>query len=514
MRGLTRLALLVLPLAACQHAAGPHDGAPRHVSAPPARIAAVAAYSPTDPAPTEAALLEQAGFPAGAVGYVVLDAKTGETIAQLEDGRGFPPGSVAKLATCAAALEVFGPEHRFSTALLATGPIEGEVLAGDLILRGGGDPLLTTPELAQLVHALRARGVKKVAGHFYYDESLYAPAQRIDPGQDDDAWYDGGVGALALDGNLVTARWRPDGKGGVTAWAVPMGDTSFALGAEGPFKFARGPNARGEPWAVSPELPFQGDQRLPVWRPGEHAAQVFAGLARGMGLQIPPPDSMPAPDSVQKTDSMPAPASKAIVLAEHQSRPLADIARVVLENSHNVYAEMLALAVARHRLRRAPDLAEAAAALNAFWLEKGVTVDLKNGSGMSAQTRISPRAAAAIVTAADKLRGPAFFTLLPAAGLTGSLSKRLVTPDVALRVWAKTGTIAYANGLAGHLFSKAGRDLIFASFVGEPALREAAKARPARSRDDSAAAEEAEDAWLSRARSLQDALLVSWIARN
>ena len=514
MRRPASLALIALTLAACQHAAAPRTKA----AAPPSHLAAVGPYVPPEPQ-SEAALLEAADFPAGAVGYVVLDAKTGQIVSQLEADRGFPPGSVAKLATCAAALEVFGPGHRFQTTVWRTGLIARGVLAGDLILRGGGDPLLTTPELAQLVVALRDQGIRQVAGRFYYDESLYAPPRRIDPGQDDDAWYDGGVGALALDGNMVTARWRPDGHGGAMAWAVPMGDTSFTLGGGGPFKFARGPAPRGEPWAASPELSAQGDQRLPVWRPGEHAAQVFAGLARSMGIELPPPDALP-----QVAGPLPAggleggrraiDAANLKPVAAHESRPLADIARVILENSHNVYAEMLALAVARRRLDRAPTLDEAAQELTAFWREKGVTIDLKNGSGMSGQTRFSPRATAAILTAADKLLPPQFFTLLPAAGLSGSLAKRLVTPDAALRVWAKTGTIAYANGLAGHLFTKPGRDLIFASFVGEPALREAAKARPPTTRAEAEAADEAEDAWLARARSLQDALLLSWIARN
>src|SRR5207237_6383677 len=122
------------------------------------------------------------------------------------------------------------------------------------------------------------------AARLLYDESLYALPERIDPGQDDDADYDPGVGALALEGNLVTLRWRPAGASAVQAWASPPGAVEVALQPEaGPNRFARGVPPRAEQWAMSPALPSKGDQRLPVWRPGGHAAQVVAAVLRAVG---------------------------------------------------------------------------------------------------------------------------------------------------------------------------------------------------------------------------------------
>ena len=110
--------------------------------------------------------------------------------------------------------------------------------------------------------------------------------------------------------------------------------------------------------------------------------------------------------------------------------------------------------------------------------------------------------------------GAPFFSLLPGAGLSGTLGRRLSAPDVALRAWAKTGTLSYAAGLAGQLFPRSGRELIFAAFVAEPTLRDAARAHPPSTRADADAAEAVDDAWLVRARALQDSLVTLWIARH
>src|SRR5918995_1761336 len=81
------------------------------------------------------------------------------------------PASTAKLATAVAALDVLGPEHRFRTELLTSGVIEHGVLRGDLILRGGGDPLLDLPDLLGLAVRLENTGIREVDGHFLIDDS-------------------------------------------------------------------------------------------------------------------------------------------------------------------------------------------------------------------------------------------------------------------------------------------------------------------------------------------------------
>lgn len=83
--------------------------------------------------------MEDAGL-GGHSSFVVADAVTGEVLESFSALRAHPPASVTKAVTALYALEMLGPQFRFETRLLGTGPIENGVLKGDLILAGGGRP--------------------------------------------------------------------------------------------------------------------------------------------------------------------------------------------------------------------------------------------------------------------------------------------------------------------------------------------------------------------------------------
>src|SRR4051812_34898866 len=101
----------------------------------------------------------------GSGGFVVLDGKTGRTIAQSAQSIVRPLGSTAKLLTTGAALRTLGPGYRLATTLLAGGTIDGAgTLTGDLVLAGGGDPTLGEAQLQRLADAVVARGIRTVTG--------------------------------------------------------------------------------------------------------------------------------------------------------------------------------------------------------------------------------------------------------------------------------------------------------------------------------------------------------------
>src|SRR4051794_31916443 len=74
-------------------------------------------------------------------GAHVVDLGTGRTLYSQDASVPRIPASVGKLYTTAAALERFGPQGALSTQVLGSGTVDPTgVLAGDLYLRGGGDP--------------------------------------------------------------------------------------------------------------------------------------------------------------------------------------------------------------------------------------------------------------------------------------------------------------------------------------------------------------------------------------
>jgi len=79
------------------------------------------------------------------------------------------PASVTKIATTLALLERLGPQHRFTTRVLGTGPLEGDRLRGDLVVQGGHDPFFVYESALLLLSGLNQRGLRRVDGGFRID---------------------------------------------------------------------------------------------------------------------------------------------------------------------------------------------------------------------------------------------------------------------------------------------------------------------------------------------------------
>jgi len=76
-----------------------------------------------------------------------------------------PAASLTKVATSLAALQTWGPDHQFTTLISTTGLVQNGVLKGDLIVQGGGDPLMVWEEAIALGNDLHRAGITKVTGN-------------------------------------------------------------------------------------------------------------------------------------------------------------------------------------------------------------------------------------------------------------------------------------------------------------------------------------------------------------
>lgn len=86
------------------------------------------------------------------VGLLVVDAATGAVVSDRGGDQLMLPASTMKIVTAVATLATLGAERRLTTRVRAG------ATPGDLVLEGGGDPLLTTTELQRLA----ARAAKAV----------------------------------------------------------------------------------------------------------------------------------------------------------------------------------------------------------------------------------------------------------------------------------------------------------------------------------------------------------------
>jgi D-alanyl-D-alanine carboxypeptidase/D-alanyl-D-alanine-endopeptidase (penicillin-binding protein 4) len=306
------------------------------------------------------------------------------------------PASNMKLLVAAAALDVLGADHRFTTSLI--GNRVGGSIIGNLWLVGGGDPVLSTRAypatqpypttsptvLDELADALRDSGITKVTGSVVGDESRYDDERYVP------TWGDG---IRAIEAGPLSALMVDDGS--------LLGD---------PFKPAQ---------------------------PAVGAATAFTRLLQARGITV-----IAAP----RSGSAPSGGTK---LAELTSAPLSELLSDVLANSDNNAAELLLKEiglVSRQTPTRVAGLQAVASVLNARALSTDGVV-LVDGSGLDSTNRLT---CSLLVNLLDSY-GPEspLANGLAVAGSTGTLRGQLTTAPAVRRVRAKTGTLRSSKVLSG-----------------------------------------------------------------
>lgn len=354
-------------------------------------------------------MAEAARFPDGAQGSVtVLDAH-GRVVFEVEGEEPLLPASTAKLATGAAALLLFGPDHRIPTVVEAVGSLGDDgVLRGRLELVGGGDPALDQQayrslvyvarphtELEQLADAVAASGVRVVTRGV-------APAPDAFGGTPEaPGWKDGYL--AVLDARRITALTVDAGLDLTVVKEPPDPELELVAAAD----------------------------------PAQRAATVFARLLRERGVVI--------------SSSTGAGAGGRTVLAEVTSPPMREHVRFAFERSDNHTADTLfRLVGAGLGARDWSTSGEAVARLLATAGVDTTGMRLVDGAGLSRQDRVSTRSLASI----DQVmrsgeHGRVWREALAVAGEEGTLRRRLRDTVAAGRFLGKSGTLDDVTALVG-----------------------------------------------------------------
>jgi D-alanyl-D-alanine carboxypeptidase/D-alanyl-D-alanine-endopeptidase (penicillin-binding protein 4) len=120
------------------------------------------------------AALHVPGVPPGRTGAVAVDLATGRLVYAHNDAVGFVPASNEKLPVTFAALKTLGPDFRFPTEVRGQGSLGPDgTWTGNIVLKGYGDPTLSTARLKLLADRIHRLGIKHVTGLVVGDESFF-----------------------------------------------------------------------------------------------------------------------------------------------------------------------------------------------------------------------------------------------------------------------------------------------------------------------------------------------------
>jgi D-alanyl-D-alanine carboxypeptidase/D-alanyl-D-alanine-endopeptidase (penicillin-binding protein 4) len=115
-------------------------------------------------APAFADLADDARTLVGAGQGVYVETEDGTVLVAQAAEKAVHPASVSKVPTTLALLRKLGPEHRFATRFRAGGDVADGAVRGNLVVEGTGDPYFVDENAILVAQALRAEGLRRVAG--------------------------------------------------------------------------------------------------------------------------------------------------------------------------------------------------------------------------------------------------------------------------------------------------------------------------------------------------------------
>lgn len=348
------------------------------------------------------------------VAVAVRDA-TGRRVYDRRSGRRLLPASTMKSVMAATVLSTLGSDHRFTTSVGATGPVSDGVLRGDLVIRGGGDPVLATEAyrthvypsrpatpLEDLADAVAAEGITVVTGRVVADAAGWGNAE-------------------------VAAGWRQAYLADQNARHITQLTVNAGL-------------------IVDVDIPSDAPVQVelhPATDPVRRTAAVFAAQLAERGIAV-----------RGGTASAALPVEGATTVAAVQSPPVSELLAFTLQRSDNHLADTLLLGAAH---AATGDGSWAAADRTAAAVLAGLGIDptglrVADGSGLSRLDRVTAGQLADLDVA--MMAGPhatAWRDSLAVAGQTGTLRARLRGTPADGRFVGKTGTLDDVKAVVAHV---------------------------------------------------------------
>jgi D-alanyl-D-alanine carboxypeptidase/D-alanyl-D-alanine-endopeptidase (penicillin-binding protein 4) len=421
------------------------------------------------------ALVDQPGHRHGIWGIVVHSLARDARLYERNSRTLLVPASTMKLVSLAAAAEAVGWDWMFETQMLAAGPVIDGVLKGDLVITGSGDPsFLGRPgggAFGPWIDALRAKGITRVDGRVVADDdALEEPEPGFAWSWEDLGYAYGAIpGALNFAENTLDILVSPAALEGLPATIeLPAEARDLPVinaARTGP------PGTRTTLWpefrpgALSLTLNGTiavGDKPVAVSVAAGNPTEWFARAVRNRVLAA----GIDVPGGAIDADDLPVRPdwSGATLLHEHRSPRLAEIAKPLLKDSINLYAEaVLRLATGPSGARTADAGLDAVRARLESWRIPKEWIQIVDGSGLSRRNVVAPEALAAILTRFyDDSGASPFMQAQAIAGRDGTLASRMKGTPAEGNALGKTGSMSNVRTLAGYVKTGDGEPLAFA----------------------------------------------------
>lgn len=396
-----------------------------------------------------------------ATSIVVVNLDTGREMYELNGDLPLKPASVMKLVTSNSALEHLGGDYSWKTQVGINDLLKGK--AKSVVIRGSGDPSLTTETLWQLTRQIYKAGVREIDS-LILDDSAFVDQWNRSGGRA----YESGPSALAFNFNSMGFSVCPTANGKPATVVTDPWEIETSLVGR-----AMTVKKQGDPVAVEDRsicneqgcrLAFEVggtvasdspciDLFRSLENPKDYIGRVMVKLLRNLGI-----------GGALKLQYK-AVTSDPDIAFEHSSIPLRQVLVGLNNFSTNVTANQIVYAIGAgddKTLSFKDGLKRMTKDIESLGVD-GEQIKIIDGSGLSHDNRLSSRTVVKILEKQHKNieSGIEFQASLSIWGQSGTLKKRSKLPEGVV-VRGKTGSLDFVSAVAGYIFRDKKAPLAFA----------------------------------------------------
>ena len=424
-------------------------------------------------------------------GVMVKSLKTGEVLYKRNADKLFIPASNMKLFTSAAALLLLDSDFTYETNFYINGDVEKDVLKGDLIIQGSGDPTISnrfyegtqTKLFEDWADTLKAKGIWAITGNIYGDDSYF---DNVGLGKGwmleyESKWYAAPSGALSFNDNSIEIKIEPTEVNlpakisiipktdyvQIVAKVVTVdenSDTSISVSR------LRGTNLISVTGTIKKDSnPII--EHVSISAPTMFFLSVLREVFEKKGIAV--KGRVGGMDSAEKSID----SDNLTPIYTHRSVPLKTILRELNKNSNNFYAEQLLKTIGLEFYNYGT-IENGVKACKDIFNSMGINSDnlvMADGSGLSRLDLVTPRQIVNLLSfmyKSDEYTN--FYESLPIAGVDGTLIDRMKKTSAENNVHAKAGYNKNVSTLSGYLKTISGEQLVFSimvnNYLAPPAL--------------------------------------------
>ena len=417
-----------------------------------------------------ATIINRPEFKRARWGILIQDLDSGCQLYSWDAEKYFIPASNAKLLTTAAALLELGADFQIKTPVYAVGE---PPFLDSLIIKGQGDPSISTESLKDILHQLQLLGIKRIE-NLIIDDSYFNnfPINPTWEWLDIYSYYGTAVNSVILNENAVTLTVRPQKIGqkvsldwsdaiAVKQWQVSneaittTGERAYNIELDG---------VLGQPvLKILGSIPV--DHGADVWDlaiidPANYFLETLRNLLFQGGIRV----------SQGEVIDQEYHNPQAKIITEIISPTLPILLAEINQNSNNLYAEAI-LKILAKKLNTERDTGAIELSLAKLAIDPASYV-LEDGSGLSRHNLITPELLVNLLSAIAKTpQGKIYQESLAIAHINGTLKNRFRRANLPINLWGKTGTLTGVTTLSGYLETATQKKLAFSILVNNSAQK-------------------------------------------